>query len=64
MVWDTIQQFVNDVFGNSDFTGTEPRLNRHWVLHGRSNANWTRTDCIRLLQAVRVLAEVGATDTP
>jgi hypothetical protein len=62
MVWNTIQQFVDEVYGNSDFTGTEPRLNRHWVLHGRTNANWTRTDCIRLLHAVRVLAEVRATD--
>lgn len=64
VVWNTIQQFVDEVFGKSDFTGTEPRLNRHWVLHGRSNAEWTRTDCIRLLHAVRVLAEVRATDVP
>lgn len=57
VIWKGIRTFVDEIFFNSDFTGQEPRLNRHWIMHGRATANWTREDAVRLLHAVRVLDE-------
>ncbi|QTE71586.1 hypothetical protein JRC49_01795 [Clostridiales bacterium FE2011] len=43
-----------DSFGSdSDFKKEEPELlNRHWIVHGRSNREYTRLDCIKVLNMI------------
>jgi len=55
MVWKTISDYVNALFANSDFRDEEPHFNRHWILHGRASADWTRADVIRLLHGVHTI---------
>lgn len=39
-----------ELFGmRSEFTGDEPDLNRHWIMHGRMERPMKRIDCIRII---------------
>ena len=59
--WESLNCFVESLYGRVEFAGAEPRtLNRHWILHGRSSAEWTQADCLRLLQASVVFARLDA----
>jgi hypothetical protein len=54
--WGSIRGFGSELFRPHDFAKEAPgRLNRNWVLHGRSPANWTRPDCLRLFQAIHTV---------
>ena len=38
---------------NSDFEGLEPDyLNRHWIMHGRTNKKYTRLDCVKVINLI------------
>jgi hypothetical protein len=64
--WGSIKGFGSELFRSHDFSKDAPaRLNRNWVLHGRSLANWTRLDCLRLFQAIHtVQLQVRTSSSP
>ncbi|MBL8860565.1 MAG: hypothetical protein JNK02_01010 [Planctomycetes bacterium] len=55
LVWQTITDYVNMLFARSNFQTGEPHFNRHWIMHGRATADWTRTDVIRLLHGIHTI---------
>lgn len=55
-VWISYNAFIRNLYQNSDFSAEEPdTINRHWLLHGRSNFDIDELDCIRLFNAVQSL---------
>lgn len=63
-VWISYNQFIKILYQKSDFTADEPEtINRHWLLHGRSDYEVTEIDCIKLFNAVHSLCMVINTDT-
>ena len=58
-VWISYNSFIRKLYEKSDFTAAEPNvINRHWLLHGRSDFEQTEIDCIRLFNAVQSLCMV------
>lgn len=56
VAWLSLVYFFEDLYENSNFNGDEPLfINRHWVLHGRSQVNWTKADALRLFAAIETL---------
>jgi hypothetical protein len=63
-IWGSVEGFGGEVFRSHSFAEPAPaRLNRHWVLHGRSPTNWTRLDCLRLFQAIHTIQSQVQTPT-
>lgn len=51
--WKSVQHLIKGMYKHGKFDENEPELlNRHWVLHGRSSANWTQTDSLKLFNAI------------
>ncbi len=58
-VWISYNQFIRNLYQKSDFTGTEPDdINRHWLLHGRSDFEIEEIECMRLFNAIHSLCMV------
>lgn len=58
-VWISYNTFIRKLYEKSDFNANEPDvINRHWLLHGRSDYEQTELDCIRLFNAVQSLCMV------
>ena len=58
-VWISYNQFIRNLYQKSDFYGTEPAdINRHWLLHGRSDYEIDDVECVRLFNAVHSLCMV------
>ncbi len=55
LVWQTIDDYVDELFFDCSFKGDKPRFNRNWILHGRSPADWVRKDVIRLLHGIHTI---------
>ena len=55
-----IQSFIDTITTRSDFLSQdEPiQLNRHWLLHGRSNRDVTKLDCISILCAIDAVIDL------
>ena len=54
----SIRTFVDVIFDTA--TSKKPLVvNRHWILHGRDIPQGTQTDCLRLLLAVGIFAELA-----
>jgi len=54
--WRSVRRWIDHLFGNAPFSGSQPpRINRHWILHGRDAGPWTRTDVVRLLAGLHTL---------
>lgn len=52
VIWSSVDAFVSHLFEDRSFADTRPPLiNRPWILHGRDDPSWTKTDCLRLFQA-------------
>ena len=52
-IWISYNNFIKKLYQKSDFNSEEPSfINRHWLLHGRSQFNLTDIDCLRLFNAV------------
>ena len=52
-LWESMDIFVSHLFASAPFGGTRPpRLNRHWILHGRDAPDWRQADALRLFQAL------------
>jgi len=60
IVWQSIVDFIDELFAQSDFTSKEPRLNRNWALHGRAAVVWNRQDVIRLLHGIHTIDTINA----
>lgn len=51
--------FMNVFFGKSDFSKEEPeKVNRHWLLHGRSYNEFEKQDCLKLLCMIQTALSV------
>ena len=62
-VWISYNQFIRSLYQKSDFTGTEPdNINRHWLLHGRSDFEINEIQCMRLFNAIHSLCMVVNTE--
>ena len=58
-VWISYNNFIRNLYQKSDFKQDEPdEINRHWLLHGRSDFEINETDCLRLFNAVESLCMV------
>jgi len=58
-VWISYNNFIKNVYQKSDFKADEPdTINRHWLLHGRSDFEIEEIDCLRLFNAVESLCMV------
>ena len=63
-VWESYNLFIRNLYRKSDFTFGEPDIiNRHWLLHGRSEFDIAELDCIRLFNALDSLCMVIKKDT-
>ena len=61
--WISYSMFIRKIYAKSDFSAEEPEeINRHWLLHGRSDYDISEIDCIRLINAVRSLCMIYDTD--
>lgn len=48
-----VEQFLDGFMKDSDFSKHEPQeLNRHWLLHGRTNRPVSNIDCLKLFCAL------------
>ena len=55
-MWNSMRIFLEKLFAPAPFDGTRPALiNRHWILHGRDAASWTRADALRLFNALQTV---------
>ena len=58
-VWISYNNFIRNLYLKSDFKQDEPdEVNRHWLLHGRSDFEIEEIDCLRLFNAVESLCMV------
>lgn len=58
-VWISYNNFIRNLYKKSDFNSDEPaEVNRHWLLHGRSDFEIEEIDCLRLFNAVESLCVV------
>ena len=58
-VWISYNNFIRNLYQKSDFNQDEPdKVNRHWLLHGRSDFEIEEIDCLRLFNAVETLCMV------
>lgn len=58
-VWISYNQFIRNLYQKSDFTADEPEaINRHWLLHGRSDFEVEEIECMKLFNAVHSLCMV------
>ena len=56
MMWLSMGTFVANLFQFASFDEDRPAtLNRHWILHGRDLAAWTRADALRLFNALQTI---------
>lgn len=53
IVWTSFANFITLLYTKSDFANEEPsNINRHWLLHGRTEGDWGKEDCLRLFNAI------------
>jgi hypothetical protein len=56
LIWRSTRIVMERLFAGSHFGGPHPgRLNRHWVLHGRDQTQWTQTDALRLFNLLATI---------
>ncbi len=56
IMWRSLEIFVEKLFQNAPFDRNRPPIiNRHWILHGRDLANWTKADSLRLFCALETI---------
>jgi hypothetical protein len=57
LVWRSVRMVLDKLCASSHFGGPNPgELNRHWVLHGRDQTQWTRTDALRLFNLLATIS--------
>ncbi len=59
LCWLSMGEFVRVLFEKSKFDEVEPnKLNRHWLIHGRSSKIGEQADCLRLFNAISTLVSI------
>lgn len=59
LIWVSFYSFITQLYKKSDFNNNEPTsINRHWLLHGRSETEWTSSDCLRVFNAIYTLISI------
>lgn len=54
--WQSTRIVLEKLFARSDFAGPHPReVNRHWILHGRDQTQWTQADALRLFNLLATI---------
>lgn len=57
LIWRSVRLVIDKLFARSDFAGPHPtEVNRHWILHGRDQTYWTRTDALRLFNLLATIS--------
>lgn len=57
LCWCSMYCFVKKLYEKSDFSQTEPpKMNRHWIEHGRTDRLDDGIDCLKLLNAIATMA--------
>jgi len=57
LIWRSVRLVLDKLFKHSDFKGPPPgELNRHWILHGRDQSQWTQIDAIRLFNLLSTIS--------
>ena len=58
-VWISYNQFIRNLYQKSDFTASElDAINRHWLLHGRSDFEVEEIECMKLFNAIHSLCMI------
>lgn len=58
-VWYLNLKFIENLYSKHIFSSTEPSfINRHWLLHGRSNFEISEIDCVRLFNAISTICSM------
>lgn len=53
----SVDLFVSEVFKRHSFKQKRPvRINRHWILHGRDHADWSKSDALKLFNAIHTVS--------
>lgn len=56
LVWISFFSFVSSLYKKSNFNKVEPiKINRHWILHGRTQNSLIKADCLRLFNFIYAL---------
>jgi hypothetical protein len=56
-IWRSARVVVDKLFAPSDFGGPHPKkVNRHWILHGRDQRQWTQIDALRLFNLLATIS--------
>ena len=56
VIWRSVVVFLNRLFASFDFESASPTfINRHWILHGRSDTEWTSADALKLVNALATM---------
>lgn len=59
LIWVSFFNFISTLYEKSNFDQDEPaKINRHWILHGRTDTDWTDADALRLFSAVYSLTTI------
>lgn len=63
LCWESMYEYIKMLFEKSHFDQIEPnKVNRHWVLHGRTSRIGEKNDCLRLINALSTLALIAMND--
>lgn len=55
-MWTSMALFMEKLFQQAPFEDATPTfMNRHWILHGRDSAPWSRAEALRLFNALQTV---------
>jgi len=56
-IWRSVRIVLDKLFAPSGFGGPHPKkVNRHWILHGRDQTQWTQVDALRLFNLLATIS--------
>lgn len=59
LAWISFYSFISILYKQSKFDDNEPTLvNRHWILHGRTEREYGKEDCLRLFNAIYTIVAI------
>lgn len=57
----SFENVIQSLFAFSDFSTVEPsELNRHWIAHGRTQKEYSKLDCVKLINLIYALLLIGS----
>lgn len=59
LCWQSMYEYSKILFEQSDFSQDEPdKVNRHWIIHGRTSKLGENVDCLRLFNALSTMTNI------